>query len=138
MSTVFPRSKAPRTAKEPIRETIIASEPVVPSVYFRWRGVLHWITAAFLLLLAAPIILVAIVAVFLTSPGSAVYKQRRVGKNGRIFTLYKIRSMRADAEARHRTHLDDKPPRPAHHTSWALASLHAPGRVAAAYQCRQG
>ncbi len=35
----------------------------------------------------------------LTSPGPAIYAQERVGEFGRIFTLYKFRSMRTDAEA---------------------------------------
>ncbi len=35
----------------------------------------------------------------LTSPGPAIYKQQRVGQHGRIFTLYKFRTMYVDAEA---------------------------------------
>jgi lipopolysaccharide/colanic/teichoic acid biosynthesis glycosyltransferase len=38
-------------------------------------------------------------AVRLTSPGPALYHQKRVGQNGRVFTLRKFRSMREDAEA---------------------------------------
>ena len=34
----------------------------------------------------------------LTSPGPALFRQQRVGKDGRIFTLYKFRSMYLDAE----------------------------------------
>ena len=36
----------------------------------------------------------------LTSPGPMLYRQRRVGLNGRTFMVYKFRSMYVDAEAR--------------------------------------
>ena len=35
----------------------------------------------------------------ITSPGPALYSQRRVGQHGRVFTVHKFRSMRQDAEA---------------------------------------
>jgi sugar transferase (PEP-CTERM system associated) len=46
-----------------------------------------------------PVIALAAVAVRLDSAGPVLYAQERVGRNGRIFVLYKFRSMRADAEA---------------------------------------
>ena len=45
-----------------------------------------------------PVALVCIALVRLTSRGPAIYSQTRVGKNGRVFTLYKIRSMYHDCE----------------------------------------
>jgi sugar transferase (PEP-CTERM system associated) len=51
------------------------------------------------LVLAAPLMMLVAAAVKLTSPGPVFYSQRRVGKNGRIFTIRKFRSMRVDAEA---------------------------------------
>jgi len=51
------------------------------------------------LALAAPLMLLTAVAVRLDSPGPVRYRQERVGENGRIFTLSKFRSMRADAES---------------------------------------
>ena len=51
------------------------------------------------LVLAAPLMLIAALAIRLTSPGPVLYHQQRVGKNGHIFTVHKFRSMRVDAEA---------------------------------------
>ena len=53
-----------------------------------------------LLLLALPVISVAALLIKITSPGSVVFKQKRIGLNGRMFTLYKFRTMIADAHAR--------------------------------------
>jgi exopolysaccharide biosynthesis polyprenyl glycosylphosphotransferase len=58
------------------------------------------VIAALAALAAAPLMLLVAALVKLTSPGPALLQQRRVGKNNRIFTLYKFRSMVRDAEAR--------------------------------------
>ncbi len=50
-------------------------------------------------LAAAPLMLAVAALVRLTSPGPVFFRQQRVGKNNRIFTLYKFRSMVLDAEA---------------------------------------
>jgi sugar transferase (PEP-CTERM system associated) len=50
------------------------------------------------LALSAPLMLLTAFAVRLGSPGPILYAQERVGEHGRTFTLYKFRSMRADAE----------------------------------------
>jgi sugar transferase (PEP-CTERM system associated) len=50
------------------------------------------------LLLVGPVILALAAAVRLTSPGPAFYSQKRVGRQGRVFTVHKLRSMCANAE----------------------------------------
>lgn len=50
------------------------------------------------LLLGAPLMLAIAVLVRLTSPGPIIYKQVRVGRYGRLFWIYKFRTMRNDAE----------------------------------------
>ncbi|BCX47073.1 phosphate galactose phosphotransferase/exopolysaccharide biosynthesis polyprenylglycosyl phosphotransferase [Haloferula helveola] len=54
--------------------------------------------AIFGLLVAAPIMAVFATLVYLESPGSVIYRQRRIGLNGRPFDILKIRSMKPDAE----------------------------------------
>lgn len=52
------------------------------------------------LVLLSPIMVAAALAVALTSPGQIIFRQKRIGKGGVPFILYKFRSMRADADDR--------------------------------------
>ena len=53
-----------------------------------------------ILVLSLPAIAIAALAIKLSSPGSVLFKQERIGLNGRIFTLYKFRTMIEDAHER--------------------------------------
>ncbi len=55
--------------------------------------------AAAILVPAVPVMLACMLLVRLTSPGPALYTQTRVGRGGRVFTLYKIRTMYHDCES---------------------------------------
>lgn len=50
------------------------------------------------LTVASPVLILAGILIKLTSQGPMVYKQNRVGKNGKVFQIYKLRTMCADAE----------------------------------------
>ena len=50
------------------------------------------------MVLFAPIMAVFALLVYLESPGPVIYRQRRIGLNGRPFHIFKIRSMKPDAE----------------------------------------
>jgi sugar transferase (PEP-CTERM system associated) len=63
------------------------------------KRTLDILAASVLLLLTLPLMALTAVFVRLTSSGPALYHQKRVGQNGRIFTVHKFRSMRQDAEA---------------------------------------
>ena len=50
------------------------------------------------LALASPFLLIAAIAIKLGSRGPVIYRQRRVGKDGRQFEVYKLRTMRLGAD----------------------------------------
>ncbi|MCL5995311.1 MAG: sugar transferase [Chloroflexi bacterium] len=62
------------------------------------RG-LDFIGASLALLFSAPIIAFVAILVRLESPGSPIFAQTRIGKHGKPFKLYKLRSMRDGADA---------------------------------------
>ena len=66
----------------------------------------HWylkrafdiVGAGIALILSSPLFLLAAVATRLSSRGPVIYRQERIGMNGRPFTLYKFRTMRVDCD----------------------------------------
>jgi lipopolysaccharide/colanic/teichoic acid biosynthesis glycosyltransferase len=69
------------------------------SGYFAWKGLLDRAVALLLLIPGLPMIGVLVLLVRATSRGPGIYRQVRVGRGGRNYTMYKMRSMRIDAEA---------------------------------------
>ena len=82
---------------EDVRST--EADPTAAQTYLKKRYWIDRAVAAVLLLVTAPLLLVLMAIIRLTSKGAAVYSQTRVGLNGRNFTIYKLRSMAADAES---------------------------------------
>ena len=70
-----------------------------PSAYFRRKAILDRTLAALLLVPGLPIIGLLVLLVRLTSRGPGIYRQVRLGHCGRRFVMYKLRTMRHDAEA---------------------------------------
>ena len=58
----------------------------------------EWLLALLILLVSMPIILIVVVLVRMTSRGPVIYAQKRLGRNGLVFTIYKIRTMYRDSE----------------------------------------
>ena len=56
------------------------------------------IASTALLLVFSPLMLLAAILIRLDSPGPIFHRQKRVGQDGRVFTLWKFRSMHRDAE----------------------------------------
>ncbi|MCC6474832.1 MAG: TIGR03013 family PEP-CTERM/XrtA system glycosyltransferase [Burkholderiales bacterium] len=54
--------------------------------------------SAVLLIVALPVMIIAGICIFLEGGGPVIYRQERVGQGGRVFTVFKLRSMKTDAE----------------------------------------
>ena len=66
--------------------------------YETFKPWLDYALAVVLLLISAPIIVLSAVLVRLNSRGSWIYAQKRLGLKGKVFTIYKIRTMYQDSE----------------------------------------
>lgn len=65
--------------------------------YQRIKAAIDFIMAVLMLILLAPLLLVVAILIRMDSPGPAIYRQQRVGAHGRLFTMFKFRTMRVDA-----------------------------------------
>ncbi|MFB3917614.1 MAG: exopolysaccharide biosynthesis polyprenyl glycosylphosphotransferase [Terriglobales bacterium] len=73
------------------------AKPAPKWLYELFKRVFDSIVAAALLLLLSPLLIAIAVAVRMDSPGPALFRQKRVGRNGKIFMMHKFRSMRMNA-----------------------------------------
>ena len=108
MSELAQRPKAVRKSPRPALRTPavpIRPTPVMPSVSpsggfgIRVKSAAESVLALVALVPALPLMFLCGLLVRLTSRGPAIYTQSRVGHNGRVFTLYKIRTMVHECES---------------------------------------
>jgi sugar transferase (PEP-CTERM system associated) len=64
-----------------------------------YRRLLSLVVASLALVICLPFLPLIFLAVRISSPGPVFFSQTRVGRRGRLFTIYKFRTMRTDAEA---------------------------------------
>jgi len=99
------------------RTAVAVSEPSL--AYRITKRVLDVVVAGGLLVVLSPLLAVVAIAIKATSPGPVVFRQQRVGKDLRIFTCLKFRSMVSDAE----WILEQDPELKARHaTNWKIAN----------------
>jgi sugar transferase (PEP-CTERM system associated) len=90
-----------RVATQYLRPShLIFAEELGPSpLVTRLQAFYSFLIAAAAMVVSAPLMALVAFIVKVTSPGPVLFSQNRVGLNGRIFRIYKFRSMVLDAEA---------------------------------------
>jgi len=66
--------------------------------YILLKRAFDLLISGLLLVILAPLLAGIVAAIRLTSPGPAIFRQERAGRNGRPFTFHKFRTMRLDAD----------------------------------------
>ena len=66
--------------------------------YLRIKQSIDYFTSVLLLIMFSPFFILFALLIKIDSKGPVFFKQDRIGKNGKIFTIYKFRSMVSDAE----------------------------------------
>lgn len=74
-------------------------------MYNHVKRILDLILAVLAIVLLSPAMLVIALVIKCSSPGPVLFKQKRVGRDKRNFTIYKFRTMRVDAPKDQPTHL---------------------------------
>jgi len=67
-------------------------------VYFFIRRIIDTLIALVALIVLSPILLIVAIAIRLDSKGGAIFKQKRIGLNGKPYNMYKFRSMVTNAQ----------------------------------------
>ena len=81
-------------------EELSLGEALEQNPYMRIKIAGEWLGALALLIVASPVLALLALAVKLTSPGPVFYRQVRLGLHGRPFSIYKLRSMTHNCEAK--------------------------------------
>ncbi|MHC4944153.1 MAG: TIGR03013 family XrtA/PEP-CTERM system glycosyltransferase [Planctomycetota bacterium] len=99
-ATLFYEKITKKIALEKLHPTYLIFSEGFNQYKFHWifKRLLDIAVSGLGLILASPIILATAILIKLDSRGPVFHKQKRVGREGRIFTLVKFRSMHVDAE----------------------------------------
>ena len=94
-----PRKPVGPAAPAPRVPAVVPPAPAAVRRRGRWKAVAEYPAAAGLFVATLPVLLAALALTRATSRGPGLYRQQRVGRAGRVFTIYKVRTMVHDCES---------------------------------------
>lgn len=89
------------------------SEKIFRTVEVNWfyitaKRIIDVVLSGILLVLLSPLLFIVAVLIKLDSPGPVIFKQKRVGKNQELFTIYKFRTMVNMADILYKDMIEEK------------------------------
>jgi exopolysaccharide biosynthesis polyprenyl glycosylphosphotransferase len=98
-SNLFDMKLARTGVDEFAGDSVITMAPHMPEIWVQVvKRIFDFILSLAAIIVLLPFFLLTTILIKLTSPGPVIFKQKRVGLNKRIFSVYKFRTMVADAE----------------------------------------
>ncbi len=108
-------SQTPNLFEVKASNTVLDTLAGVPILKFRrtplegWgkilKRIMDMIGSVLALVILSPVFLAAAIGVKLSSPGPILFRQQRVGEDGKLFTFLKFRSMRSGADKKHEEYI---------------------------------
>jgi lipopolysaccharide/colanic/teichoic acid biosynthesis glycosyltransferase len=83
------------------QRTIRTAVRTVPATWAFWKRAIDVSVSLLVLIIASPVLLLAMLGIVIVSGGSPIFAQERVGQNGRTFRMYKLRTMICGAHLLH-------------------------------------
>lgn len=87
-----------KTAKGWYRTGYVADKPNDKRIYLFCKRVFDVVVSSIFLILIAPVLILCAIAIKLDSPGPVLFVQQRTGLGGHRFKIYKLRTMKQNAE----------------------------------------
>jgi lipopolysaccharide/colanic/teichoic acid biosynthesis glycosyltransferase len=78
------------------------------TIYWRAKRICDWLISAIILLVVSPLMLLVALLIKFDASGPILYSQWRVGARGKLFKIYKFRTMNVDAELKHNEVMKDQ------------------------------
>jgi len=81
-------------------ELSVSAPVTVARRWWRFKYAFEWLLASLGFVVTVPFLVLVAVSVKVTSPGPVLYVSQRLGRGGRVYCLYKFRSMKVNAPQR--------------------------------------